>query len=734
MTESEKEQLKQALLSDIGRLANLLLPGGKFQRNKWVCDNIYGGEGRSFNMEISGERAGLWHDFESGEGGDIFALIMANQGVDFNGALNWAQDFTGHPVAQDDGKTFTPDPVKHKGYDSPPEDAYQYLDADGNTVLWVQRVEENGKKKFIQWSKLNGKYYKTSAYCPKPYPLWAIYGLTPQDVVVIHEGEKCAEFAAEEGLDGYHTCTLGGASNARTSDYRPLAGRSVVYICPDNDEAGKKYAADVTDCLKAVGVKQVKLINLEPLPHKGDVVDWMAQGKTVEDWSLAVANASTVYHETVVEVAPEPRPSEGKDFRYVPEELLSMPGLVNDVVDYTMSVSPYPNRVHAFGAAVCLQALLASNRIVGDMATRPNIYINCLGTSASGKNKPRIVNRNILNTIGAHTHVYDNIASMEGLEDLLEQHSNVLFQPDEFDSFLAASATGDSRFRRISTYLMTLYTSADSDLTRRPKAHEKGQGSQLGRVIQKPHLSMLATSTPTRYFESLDSQSMSDGFIGRMWTLCAKPVPRHVSDPDKDYNRPIPQGIVDIAEHWWDFHKPEVIQDGDRFKYTFAPPMRVLLSESAKKRRGEIEEYFIERYNQDLEDEIRCAVYGRGLEHVNKWSLLMACSEDPYHLCVQEHHIESAFKFVRYQIKTVLSANETFVYKNQDEKEVKRVKQVLSKHNGTCAKRDLLRETGYNKRRLDGVLDTMAESGVVDIEVIETGKPGRNPVVVRLVK
>jgi len=190
---------------------------------------------------------------------------------------------------------------------------------------------------------------------------------------------------------------------------------------------------------------------------------------------------------------------------------------------------------------------------------------------------------------------------------------------------------------------------------------------------------------------------------------------------------------VSIANHWWEFQKPDLEQMNDRVKYRFPKPMLVPMTDCAREARHEADKYFTERYNMDLEDEIRCAVYGRGLEHVNKWSLLMACSEDPYDLSIKGKHIEAALKFVRYQIKTVLSANEHYVYKNEDEKNVKRVIQVLKKLGGQGRKGDLLRGTGYSKRRLDEVLSTMEESGIVTTETAQTSGAGRPPVIVRMV-
>jgi len=52
----------------------------------------------SFKQTLSGRYQGLWHDFERGEGGDIFALIMREQGCTFGEALSVAAEFCGLEV------------------------------------------------------------------------------------------------------------------------------------------------------------------------------------------------------------------------------------------------------------------------------------------------------------------------------------------------------------------------------------------------------------------------------------------------------------------------------------------------------------------------------------------------------------------------------------------------------------------------------------------------------------
>lgn len=51
------------------------------------------GEHGKLAIEIRGEKAGIWHDFSQGQGGDLLALIAREKEVDFKGALNFAKAY-----------------------------------------------------------------------------------------------------------------------------------------------------------------------------------------------------------------------------------------------------------------------------------------------------------------------------------------------------------------------------------------------------------------------------------------------------------------------------------------------------------------------------------------------------------------------------------------------------------------------------------------------------------------
>ena len=47
----------------------------------------------------------------------------------------------------------------------------------------------------------------------------------------------------------------------------------------------------------------------------------------------------------------------------IPVDLLHVPGFISDVMDYTLSTAPYPEKTLAFGGALTLQGLLAGRKV-----------------------------------------------------------------------------------------------------------------------------------------------------------------------------------------------------------------------------------------------------------------------------------------------------------------------------------------------------------------------------------
>ena len=87
------EALHVALADRAEEVCRHILGGGKKIGQRWSCGGVDGGPGRSMDVELSGDKAGVWHDRASGETGRLLKLWQANRGLSFKDAVEAAADF-----------------------------------------------------------------------------------------------------------------------------------------------------------------------------------------------------------------------------------------------------------------------------------------------------------------------------------------------------------------------------------------------------------------------------------------------------------------------------------------------------------------------------------------------------------------------------------------------------------------------------------------------------------------
>lgn len=160
---------------------------------------------------------------------------------------------------------------------------FDYTDEGGRVLYRVERVEpgRNGRRKDFRVrhpTAVGGWAAGLNGFEPVPYLLENIAAADPAEPIFIVEGEKKAEALAQ--LGAVATCNPFGAGKWPASFARHLSGRHVV-ILPDNDTPGRAHAEDVAAKIRDV-VASVVRVDLPGLPEKGDVIDWLAAGGTLE--------------------------------------------------------------------------------------------------------------------------------------------------------------------------------------------------------------------------------------------------------------------------------------------------------------------------------------------------------------------------------------------------------------------------------------------------------------------
>lgn len=187
----------------------------------------------------------------------------------------------------------------------------------------------------VRWDKPCGKDYRPVSRhadgwrigaMPDPRPLYGLPRLTNAKLVIVCEGEKAADAARSLGFIA--TTSAGGSQAASKADWRPLAGKEV-WILPDNDAPGRKYAEAVTGILaKLTPAPVVRIVELPGLPDKGDIVDWIdAQGEAAEPDSMRAEI------EALAQVVAPWRPDDGDDLAFRPFPLHALPAPIRGFVD-----------------------------------------------------------------------------------------------------------------------------------------------------------------------------------------------------------------------------------------------------------------------------------------------------------------------------------------------------------------------------------------------------------------
>lgn len=274
----DRDDVLSKITAQLESVLGYLYPNGHadLKGQSFFVGDIHGSAGESLNIVLKGERAGLWHDFATGEGGDIFDLWAAARGfTNFRDTLQDAGEFSG---ASSNTPRRPPKRKAPKGGEAwgIPTATYNYTDPNGSIIAQVDRFDwtdgDRKRKTFRPWDAAERKYQ-----APKHRPLYNLPDVVRAPEIVLVEGEKCAD--ALMGQNIVATTAMGG-SNApvEQTDWTPLQGRKVI-IWPDNDDTGLKYAERAREAILLAGAMSCNILRIPSgKPAKWDAADAVDDG------------------------------------------------------------------------------------------------------------------------------------------------------------------------------------------------------------------------------------------------------------------------------------------------------------------------------------------------------------------------------------------------------------------------------------------------------------------------
>lgn len=273
-----------------------VFPRARIQGQEARIGGVDGAMGESLAISLAGDRAGLWRDHATGEGGDLIDLWIATQGYsqnEFHKAVEEMEQWCGlsqrphwtSPVskvaeARKRQADSEPKPDTSLG---PPVGTWHYLSADGALLGIVRRYDLAG-----QVDAATGKPKKTfrpfnsrgEPKMPDPRPLYRLPNIKNASAVVLVEGEKCADALERVGVEA--TTAMGGAkADPAKTDWSPLAGKQVI-VWEDNDTAGSGLSERVRPYLETLGCDVQVMPIPAGKPDKWDAADAVSAGEDVQ--------------------------------------------------------------------------------------------------------------------------------------------------------------------------------------------------------------------------------------------------------------------------------------------------------------------------------------------------------------------------------------------------------------------------------------------------------------------
>jgi len=224
---------------------------------------------------------------------------------------------------------------------------------------------------------------------------------------------------------------------------------------------------------------------------------------------------------------------------------LEIPGLIGDLIQHNLRTAYYPLPELALAGALSLMSVVAAGKI-HYQGSASNLYCMGLAPSGAGKDHSRKLNRKILLRAGhPESCGPERIGSHAGIVTAMAGNWRTLFQIDEIGALFASmkNAKQSPHLTNISSVLMQIYTSTDSIWY----GDAYGDANKV-KQLTYPHCIVYGTSVPDGFWESISSDQMQNGLIGRFLVF---ENPEYVDYQDPKFSD-IPEDIVSRAAAWMD--------------------------------------------------------------------------------------------------------------------------------------------------------------------------------------
>ena len=220
-------------------------------------------------------------------------------------------------------------------------------------------------------------------------------------------------------------------------------------------------------------------------------------------------------------------------------------GLLAEIADWILATSPMPNRPLAVAAATAVISTVCGRHLYSASRTAMNLYIAMLAKTGVGKDRPLSAPGEILKAAGmGPLRQSGKSFAVSGFESMIVDNPCCVAVIDELGANLMSrishkrSSTHEQAIKPLLLELWSRTMGKDAFMT----THRAQSGSV---AVHSPSLTILGSSTPEKFYSTLQNADAADGFMNRF--LIAEAAPRSEEDEDVEM-APVPQIVVDCLQ------------------------------------------------------------------------------------------------------------------------------------------------------------------------------------------
>jgi|GEM_PF-5167972 len=402
-----------------------------------------------------------------------------------------------------------------------------------------------------------------------------------------------------------------------------------------------------------------------------------------------------------------------------PVEFFHIGGALSDFTWYSTVTAHRKLPMVALLAGVSMVGNMIGRKLMSSLGARGVVNTVVMSPSSSGKNRPREVIQELYATAKTSEYLLgEDVTSDSAIADALASHPVQLILWDEFGKALevANHPNAAGALKQATALVMKLATSAGVQDFMPKKFADK----QNDRILHKPHLNILATTTDDA-LRFITPASMRDGFNSRFLFY-------NEDGGRPDHRQPEPAEMPEYLIEWvreWAAYRPFPSDIG----WEEGPPQRVIELTDDARTAWDLFRLRCDVLGDAYTEDEGASIWGRAAEKASNYALIAAASEHvpSQEFAIEKRHMDWAVALVDWVVNRSLTILEN-VGRSDRAKDMDALEEFVKSKRRTGASGSEITKRFHKKMktqyRNELVVDLCAAERLLCVESGGTG--GRN--------